>query len=423
MRARSKHGKVPRIACALLISVVTQDAWATNPLNSRDRTSSGTVSDEHTNFNVVPIIGGNTDVGIGGGAYGGLARLKQGFDPYVWNIDMAALVTFKTGEDGFQVPFQDVYAKWTVPRLFGLPVRFEIRPSYTWESTLGYYGIGNASTDAKPPDAPGDYFRFGRVHPKVAALVRFRIVDHVAGKLGLRYTHNWLEVHDASRLAEDLRGGSRFVKDALGRPDTHGVFVFQYGVQWDNRDSEVSTHSGFFHELDFYASPGGTSDLPYRYGQGALTLRGFFPVFDAKTTFAARTVFNVLVGDAPFYELARFDDTYALGGTWGVRGIPAQRYQGKVKAFGNLELRREFVSFRALGKSLLFGAVVFVDAGRVWADLGSRPELDGRGVGLKFGTGGGLRLQSGETFVLRLDAAWSPDARPLGAYFGVGQMF
>jgi hypothetical protein len=37
--------------------------------------------------------------------------------------------------------------------------------------------------------------------------------------------------------------------------------------------------------------------------------------------------------------------------------------------------------------------------------------------------GGGLRLQSGDAFVLRGDVAWSPDARPIGAYFAVGHTF
>jgi hypothetical protein len=32
-------------------------------------------------------------------------------------------------------------------------------------------------------------------------------------------------------------------------------------------------------------------------------------------------------------------------------------------------------------------------------------------------------LQQGKTFVVRGDIAWSPDARPVGAYVGAGQTF
>jgi hypothetical protein len=51
------------------------------------------------------------------------------------------------------------------------------------------------------------------------------------------------------------------------------------------------------------------------------------------------------------------------------------------------------------------------------------PELDGRGPGLKYGVGGGVRLTSGTAFVLRADLAWSPDATPIGAYVTAGEMF
>jgi hypothetical protein len=34
-----------------------------------------------------------------------------------------------------------------------------------------------------------------------------------------------------------------------------------------------------------------------------------------------------------------------------------------------------------------------------------------------------LRVQEGQTFVVRLDLAWSPDATPIGAYFAAGEIF
>jgi hypothetical protein len=55
--------------------------------------------------------------------------------------------------------------------------------------------------------------------------------------------------------------------------------------------------------------------------------------------------------------------------------------------------------------------------------LHAHPELDGTGLGLKYGVGTGLRFQEGRTFVVRADLAWSPDARPIGGYFAAGQIF
>jgi hypothetical protein len=106
-----------------------------------------------------------------------------------------------------------------------------------------------------------------------------------------------------------------------------------------------------------------------------------------------------------------------------VRGVPGDRYHGKRKLFGNLEARAAVWRFTVGASRYTLGVTGFVDGGRLWADLRSAPELDGSGVGLKYGAGAGLRLRKGETFVLRVDAAWSPDARPLGFYFLAGHLF
>ncbi len=127
--------------------------------------------------------------------------------------------------------------------------------------------------------------------------------------------------------------------------------------------------------------------------------------------------------DPPFYELPRFEETFAIGGAKGVRGVPGQRYYGKIKAFSNVELRRELFKAKVLGDERRFGIVGFCDVGRLWADYKHDPELDGTGLGLKYGVGGGLRVASGETFVLRVDVAWSPDANPISGYLLAGHIF
>jgi hypothetical protein len=69
------------------------------------------------------------------------------------------------------------------------------------------------------------------------------------------------------------------------------------------------------------------------------------------------------------------------------------------------------------------GTVAFVDAGRVWAGLAPDPALDGSGLGLTVGIGGGLRLQWGETFVVRADLGYGPREQTTGLYIDVGQVF
>jgi outer membrane protein assembly factor BamA len=402
-----------------------------DPLNSSDAPPDAVAAaagGPHDEFNLVPVAGGTSDIGIGGGYFMGLARMAPGQIPYEWNIESAGFVTFATDPTGgVIVPYQDDYVAFTVPRFLGSPMELEIRPEYSWESTLGYYGLGNASSAVLPAGKNVKYFEYGRLHPEVYVQLRSRIVDHVIARGGIRYSRTWLQVRDDSKLAEDLRTGGPEVKALLGSTAPNGVALFDYGIQFDNRDNVTSTHRGTFDSFDVQLSPGGTSWQPYRYLEATADVRFFLPISMPRVVLAGRLAGDVLYGDPPFYELARFEDTYAIGGLNGVRGVPAQRYYGKVKVLGNVELRTEIVTFRALGKPVTFGVTAFLDGGRVWADTTPRPDLDGGGsggiAGLKYGVGGGVRFQSGSAFVLRGDVAWSPDATPIGAYVAAGQMF
>ena len=422
--------RVFRSAIATLVAAICAlsavPATAGDSLNSSNLSSNKDLAhpEAHNELNIVPVAGGTTDIGVGGGFFGGLAHIRPGYEPYEWNIESAGFLTFAPGDGGgVAIPYQDFYLKFTVPRFLLSSLRIEIRPSYSWETKLNYFGLGNASAAALPPGAPHGYFTYGRLHPQLDVDLRWRIHDHLVGRAGVRYTQNWIQVASDSRLAEDLRTGSAEVRSLLGSTSPHAAAAFHYGVQWDDRDNDVSAHRGTFDSLDVKVSPGGSSIFPYRYGQATATARVYVPLWKPRITLAGRIVADVLYGDPPFYELARFEDSYAIGGLNGVRGVPGQRYYGKVKALGNVEIRTELVSFHALGKPLLFGVVGFFDAGRVWADTRLTPDLDGRGVGVKYGVGGGLRVQSGSAFVIRADVAWSPDATPVGGYVAVGQMF
>jgi hypothetical protein len=406
-------------------------ALAADALNSSVKPKNPAFSDEgpHDEFNLLPVGGGTTDIGIGGGYFAGLARVEEGYDPYLWNIESAGLVTFKllAGEK-IVLPYQDDYVQLTVPRLFGIPLRFELRSEYSWETTLGYYGLGNASP--APTASASKYNQYGRLHPEALVDVRWRVVDHLAAMAGVDFSQSWLQISQNSKLASDLQTGSPEVKQLLGTVDTAGVATALGGLQWDTRDNEVSSHSGSYDTVGLKISPGGLKESPYRYAEMTAIARVFVPIIGPHLVVAMRLVGDVLVGQPPFYELSRFQDayaTYALGGQNGVRGVPGQRYYGKVKVLGNVEIRTELASFRALGKPMTFGVVGLADGGRVWADTSLHPELDGTRIGLKYGLGGGLRLQSGSSFVLRLDVAWSPDASalgaPVGGYFAAGQMF
>jgi hypothetical protein len=418
------------LATAVLRAVCFSADARADALNSSDNppdVQAEAAKGPHYEFNLLPVAGGTSDIGIGGGYFLGLTRMAPMQIPYVWNIESAGFVTFaKQTGGGLIVPYLDDYVNFTLPRLFGSSLELEIRPEFSWETTLGYYGLGNASSATLPAGKSVKYFEYGRLHPEVYAQVRAGIVDHVILRGGIRYVRTWLQVADDSKLALDLRSGSAEVKSLLGSTDPSGVALASGGIQFDNRDNMTTAHRGTFDSFDLQVSPGGTW-APYTYLEATADMRFFVPLWMPRVTLAGRLAGDLLYGNPPFYELARFEDTYAIGGLNGVRGVPAQRYYGKVKVLANLELRTEIVTFRALGKPVTFGVTGFADGGRVWADTTMQPALDGEGLGplagLKYGVGGGVRFQSGSAFVLRADIAWSPDATPIAAYVAAGQMF
>ena len=97
--------------------------------------------------------------------------------------------------------------------------------------------------------------------------------------------------------------------------------------------------------------------------------------------------------------------------------------------YGNVQLRGMFVKFHLLKQKVTLGADALFDTGRSWVDYTFRSPLDGSGLGLKYGVGGGIYVLWGQAAMFRIDAAYSPDAAaenpsfPLGLYVADGVMF
>lgn len=375
-----------------------------------------------TEVTILPVAGGDTDVGFGGGYIASFARVEANREPYLWRIESAGMVTFKVEEGDVRVPYLDNYVLLALPHVIPNQLGLNVRVSYTHESRITYFGLGNAS--AEPPEGreKDPYYQYTWAHPKLEASLEYRRGE-VRLTSGIAYTQNTLDIPDESLLRDDAQSPNDAVRRLTSITPRHGVAAFTYGVSWDTRDDEVSPEQGRYYTLRLDLSPGATSGIPYRWLRNNLTLREYVPLVRERLQLAVRLVVDSLVGQPPFYELARYDSTNAIGGSKGVRGIPARRYHGMLKAFTNLELRCWLVTFDFLDKPHRLGVVGYSDAGRVWADYGRLSSLDGDGLGLKVGFGGGLRVAAGKSFVLRVDVASSVDTGGLGGYLAAGHMF
>ena len=357
------------------------------------------------------------------------ARTPEGYKPYLWRLESAGAITFKPADhgnqldpSGVQVPLIDEYLLLRLPHVRRDRFEVELRLSFTREGTLKFYGLGNASR-VQPGLAPTDsFYKHERTHPMLRWLSTFHATKALDAIWGFSYTHNWLAVADDTLLAQTMKGGSAYEREVLGGVKEHGVAWFSAGLGIDTRDHETKTQRGVHLTARADFAPGGVPALPYQWGRLTTSASGFVPLVRDRVVFAGRVTTDLLFGDPPFYELPRYDNT-SFGGGKGIRGVPAQRYWGKVKVFSNAELRTQLFAFHFWDKTNWFGLTAFFDSGRLWTDYHPHPELDGNGLGLKYGAGGGIRLSAGDSFVLRADVAYSPDAHPLSAYLTSGEMF
>ena len=140
-----------------------------------------------------------------------------------------------------------------------------------------------------------------------------------------------------------MSGGTPAVRELLGTATGHGVLLTEGSLIYDTRDSEVSPHEGQYHQAKLRYSPSLSQHLPYQYAQLNLTSRLYMSVVPERLRFAARVVVDWQFGDVPFYELARYEDTFAFGGANGIRGIQAN---ATMAAPNLLQLRAEVAPVR-----------------------------------------------------------------------------
>lgn len=385
------------------------------------------VSSTKTKWAGVPIVGGNSDFGWGGG--GLLSATKptgKGSDSNQWNAELAAVAMF--GLEPFSPRFQDYYLKLVFDDALGTGLRLTLRPSFTQVSGVNYYGLGNASSrggsglpDPNGPDR--SYYDYTHADGTLRAFLAHDFSHQVRLSAGMIWSYVWMDVALDSSLGEDALHGTEETRSLLSGLDDHVFGAFVWSLEFDTRDSEVNPHRGLYQTSTVTYAPGGAGSFSETWGRGFFALRGYQGLFNDRVVLAGRLLVDVLLGTPPVYELSRFDNySNAFGGEKGIRGIEAQRYYGKVKAMANFESRISLVEFDWIGHQTLI-LTQFFDVGRLWAEFGASEDLDGTGLGLKYSIGGGVHLLFDDSFVVALDAGWSPDAQPVGIYLTSGHAF
>jgi hypothetical protein len=378
-----------------------------------------------------PIIGGNSDIGVEFGAAATLSRFGDGAVPYRWNMDLVATASLASVPGGVEVAQQAYLWDIDIPELAGGRLRLNPYAEFRRTVNQGYFGLGNASSAARPAGANNRYFEY--IHEEAGARLPMRY--ELSGDLYLLSSTAARYVNPApypgSKLAQDAAAAGPNGGKLLIGVKPLAIVSEAAGVTYDSRDSEGFTRDGWLGVLGTRFSQAFPVDAGIAFGETEVTLAKYTRL-GGPFVLAIQGAADFKYGHIPFFELFTggvFKPDDMIGGSASIRGVPFGRYLGPIKAVANFEVRGLFFRTRLLGQSFQLGGDVFFDTGRVWSDYTFRSRLDGNGPELKWGSGVGGYLLWGQAAMFRLDVAYSPDivavnpGFPLGIYVEDGLSF
>lgn len=390
------------------------------PADSAPGEAGGAPMPEGIGFGGVPALNYDSDNGFGFGVVGTLFSYDGVTRPYRLALTLQIFMTSKLVQD------HNVVVDWL--QVGGLPLRLWMRAGYLQSLTQNYCGLGGAVTcdpavaaaAAQAEGLVGDdadafarrYYQRRFINPYGTVLARYALAqaparfEVTAGWRGFFFIPGTWDDEDGDGAPDFFPyQGSLYAKDF---PDGEPGFdsAVQLGFMVDSRDNEPAPTEGVWLEGSVRAASSLIGSA-WNWAGANLTLRGYTPLTsDHKLVLANRLVLDGVLGDPPIQELARAGgsfDYYLYGGSEAGRGIRAQRYLGKLRAFDQTELRWRFWDVDAAGQRFGFTAVGFFDAGIVGAEIDAPGPMDAL-----TGVGTALRVSWNENFIVRFDLGFSP---------------
>lgn len=373
----------------------------------------------------LPLITSSPDIGLEVGAVGFLSYFANGCRPYFWNQALTAAVAFKTNTTGVDV--SQYSGRWQMDLVGLFSGRLRLNPAVFVDRAVSipYFGLGNGPRTPIPDTFVGERSRFYQyASTDVWAFLAARFLVRRPFSIGMSMAYQFA---DTSAYEGSLLAREAALRDAAGQPLLRGLgplHMWRTAVLAviDTRDNEVMPRRGMGFGLWGSFNRGFPLSQGVVYATAGTSVSGYVSLV-GPLIFAARFVADFQFGQAPFFDLGRGATPYPIdmpGGAAAVRGVPAGRYLGPIKLFGNAELRAFFYSFRLFSQRFTIGAEAFFDAGRVFSDYTFQSPLDGPGPGIKFGTGLGALFRWGQAAVFRIELAYSPDAQQLNPGFPFG---
>ena len=347
----------------------------------------------------IPLLFPSSDTGFNLGLNAVFANVKRE-DPHEMEIAAQALAS----DAGRYKHF----LRLDLPHAFGDKYHITGRVYYNRDINFRYFGIGNdtpANRELIKKDDP--IYKNQRTGPgfNLAVLKYVNRYFQMGPLLGLKWT-------DVSYPTGSLIDQQKPVGIEGGKTHTLG-----FALVYDALDFAPNPHRGTFHEI-FLNWSNSVLGSDYNFLRSTYTFRHYWSLH-ADLTLAHRTLFEVISGRAPFFELGAVggsDSTIGFGGDKFFRGYQSNRFIDQIKMALGWELRWQAITFGWAKQKLELVLVPWVDFGRVWGELWP----------LKIGTihastGWGTRITWNDRFIIRGDFALTPEGSAL--YVELGHSF
>ncbi|GEJ55299.1 hypothetical protein [Anaeromyxobacter diazotrophicus] len=332
----------------------------------------------------IPLVTYGSDIGLQAGAASYLYQLDREGQRGDWGALGFAWSTH--GPRGIETKGELLRLFDTSLRaLFQAKVWFDPEAPY-WGEGAGLGGLPVAPGAGNPPDP----FRWRSSGPWLSLILR----GDLLGPLGwwVRYRFTDISVADPG---EALRAGA-----PPGRGGGPSSLV-HLGLVYDRRDRPSSPRRGVLADASIFASPPLSPLAAQQLAGGDVGLRVYVPLW-RDTVLAFRGLYDLKLGDVPFYERSQYEGlTYGegLGGNGTVRGLARDRLSGEEKLLAGVELRAWLTETRWLGRRQQWGVSAGGDAGRA-RDRGHAPVVGA-------GAFGGVRALLDEAVVIRFEVGFA----------------
>lgn len=341
---------------------------------------------ERANFEVLPIVNYDSDVGFGYGAKAFLYDLfkeNESFDLILYNSTK--------GERWYRFVFSITDFEKRQGTIY--PLALDVIIDYDKYNNYKYFGIENYIGYSSEKD----YEIYTREQFELTGMLSKGFSEHFVVEAGISYklfnSFNFDTAGVLENTPSDLNNKNIQYQS------------FRVNVRYDTRNSFINPSDGYVAQLET-ESAFESSISNVGFVKAGLNLQNFISLFHPKIILASRVLAQIILpSDVPFQI------QLPIGGNRTVRGLQQDRYLSSSTFVFNNEIRFP-IWWR-------FGGIAGLDIGTT-GSTNDYDFYDDKLSGWIFSPAAGLRFYM-DNFVVRFDLGFSKDYT--GIYFNFGHMF